>query len=319
MTPRILITRKVPPPAPEALAAAGFTVEMLGGDEPTPRAALLVRVRGCAAVLSNFADRIDAEFLDAAGPQLRIIANLAVGYDNIDVAACRARNVFATNTPGVLTEATADLCWALILAAARRIGEGERMVRADRWTGWTPTQLLGLELHGATLGIIGAGRIGSAVARRSTGFGMRVIYAHPRENPELHAKLGAERREIDALLRESDVVSIHAPMRPENRHLIDSRRLSLMKPTAILINTARGPIVDEAALLAALRAGQIAAAGLDVYEREPKLTPGLTDLENAVLLPHLGSATHATRQRMSEMAAANILAALAGQTPPNVL
>src|SRR4030095_4200544 len=188
---KVLITRRVPPPAAEMLAAAGFAVEMLESDQPLPRNELLVKARGCPAILANFAARIDAELLDAAGRSLKIVANLAVGYDNIDVPACKARGVIATNTPGVLTDATADLTWALILATARRLGEGERMVRAGRWNGWTPTQLLGLELTGATLGIIGAGRIGTSVALRSQGFNMRVLYAHPRPHPELESKLAA--------------------------------------------------------------------------------------------------------------------------------
>jgi glyoxylate reductase len=301
------------------LAAAGFVVEMLDSDQPLARTELLTKAGGCDAILANFADRIDAELLDSAGPSLKIVANLAVGYDNIDLAACRSRGVVATNTPGVLTDATADLTWALILAAARRLGEGERMVRAGRWNGWTPTQLLGMELSGAKLGIVGAGRIGTAVALRSQGFRMRVLYSHPRENEEIKRTLAARRCDLDELLAQADVVSLHTPMRPENRHLLDGRRLSLMKSTAILINTSRGPIIDEVALLCALRENRIAAAGLDVYECEPSITPGLIDLENVVLLPHLGSATHTTRCRMSEIAATNILAALQGRNPPNAL
>lgn len=314
---RVLITRRVPPPAPDQLAAAGFDVLMLDSDEPVSRTRLLELAHGCAAILSNFADRIDAELLDAAGPSLRIVANLAVGFDNIDRAACRSRGVAATNTPGVLTDATADLTWALILATARRVGEGERMVRSGRWNGWTPTQLLGLELAGATLGIVGAGRIGTAVGLRSAGFRMNVRYSHPRDNPDLEQAVRARRCDLDELLAQSDVVSLHVPLRAETHHLLDAGRLARMKSSAILVNTARGPIIDEAALLAALREGRIAGAGLDVYENEPRLTPGLIELENVVLLPHLGSATEATRRRMSAMAAANILAVLRGDPPLN--
>lgn len=317
MARRAFITRRVPPPCVEQLRAAGVIVDEFESDDPPSRGELLSRVRGVVAIVAMLSERIDAELLDAAGGALRVVANFAVGIDNVDLAACRARNVRVTNTPGVLTEATADIAWALILAAARRVAEGDRLVRAGAWRGWTPTQLLGLEMNGATLGVIGAGRIGTAVARRSQGFGMRVLYSHPRDNPELDASLSARRVELDELLRESDVVSLHIPMRLENKHLLNRARLALLKPTAILINTARGAVIDEAALVIALRAGKIAAAGLDVYEREPALAPGLAELPNVVLLPHLGSATTATRARMSAMVAENVCAVLAGREPPN--
>ncbi|MCG3129188.1 MAG: putative 2-hydroxyacid dehydrogenase [Phycisphaerae bacterium] len=317
MPQRVVITRRIPPPGVERLRAAGLLPEEFPSDDPPSRAELLSRVRDVAAIVAMLSERIDAELLDAAGAGLRVVSNFAVGIDNVDLAACRARNVRVTNTPGVLTEATADIAWALILAAARRVAEGDRLVRAGEWRGWTPTQLLGLEMNGATLGVIGAGRIGTAVARRSAGFGMRVLYSHPRDNPELDGPLAARRVELDVLLRESDVVSLHIPMRPENRHLLSRERLSLLKPTAILINTARGAVVDEAALVDLLRAGHIAAAGLDVYEREPALAPGLAELPNVVLVPHLGSATTATRGRMSAMVAENVCAVLTGREPPN--
>lgn len=314
---RVVITRELPPPAEQMLTAAGLDVDVIRGDGPPSADALAARVRGAAALLCTLADRVDAALLDAAGRDLRVVANYAVGVDNVDLAACAARGVRVTNTPGVLTEATADLTWALILSAARRVVEGDRLVRSGRWTGWLPTQLLGLELSGAVLGVVGAGRIGTAVARRGTGFGMRVLYAHPRANAEIERLCGAQRVELERLLAEADVVTLHVPMRPSNRHLIGAAELARMKPGAILVNAARGPVVDERALVAALRARRIAAAGLDVYENEPSLSPGLAELENVVLLPHLGSATHATRQNMSRMAAENILAVLAGREPPN--
>ncbi|MFN0135610.1 MAG: 2-hydroxyacid dehydrogenase [Phycisphaerae bacterium] len=316
---RVLITRRMPEIAARLLREAGHAVATLDADEPAERRVLLDRVRGCSAMLATLSDRVDAELLDAAGSQLRIIANYAVGFDNIDVPLCKSRGVRVSNTPGVLTAATADLTWALILAAARHVVASDRFVRDGQWRGWAPLQYLGLELSGATLGIIGAGRIGSAVARRGAAFDMKIVYAHPRVVPELDGPLGARRLGLDDLLRTSDVVSLHVPMRPENRHLLDARRLAMLKPTAVLVNTARGPVIDEAALVESLRARSIAAAGLDVFEREPALHPGLTDLDNAVLLPHLGSATHATREKMAAMAAGNIIACLAGGEPSHAV
>lgn len=310
----VLITRKLPGRAAELLRGAGFEVRTLEQNQPPTREELLASLHGAAGAIVVLSDRINAEFLDAAGPQLKVVSNYAVGIDNIDLAACKARGVIATNTPGVLTEATADLAWTLILAACRRVIEGDRLVREGRWTGWYPTELLGVELHGATLGIVGAGQIGSATARRSRGFGMRVLYVHPRPNQELERDLGATRVELDDLLRQSDIVSLHIPFRPENRHLLDARRLTLLKDGAVLVNTARGAVIDEAALVAELRSGRI-RAGLDVYEHEPRLTAGLAELQNVVLLPHLGSATTATRARMAELAARNVIAVLQGREP----
>ncbi len=317
--PRVLITRRLPPPAAERLRAAGLTVELVDQDDPPSRAVLLERVRGCAALITMLSEPVDADLLEAAGPDLRVVANYAVGYNNIDLDACRARGVRVTNTPGVLTEATADLTWALLLAAARRVVEGDRLVRSGTWSGWQPRQLLGLELHGAVLGLLGAGRIGAAVARRAVGFGMRIVYADPRPCAELDGPLGAQRVPLAELLPQVDVLSLHVPLTPETRHLLDARALAQLKPTAILVNTSRGPVVDERALVAALRAGRLAAAGLDVYEDEPRLAPGLAELPNVVLLPHLGSATVLTRQRMSAMVADNVLAVLAGREPPNAV
>ena len=316
---RVLLTRRMPPPAADMLRAAGLFVDQIDSDAPPTREEFLERVRGVAGLIPTLSDRIDAAVLDAAGPSLRVVANYAVGFDNVDIAACTERGVRVSNTPGVLTDATADLTWTLILAAARRVVEGDRLVRTAAWRGWAPTQLLGLQLSGATLGLLGAGRIGTAVGLRSAGFRMRVLYADPRVNRELEQKVAATRVELDQLVREADVLSLHIPMQPENHHLIGAAQLSAMKPTAILINTARGPIVDEAALVTALREGQIAAAGLDVYENEPRLAPGLTELPNVVLLPHLGSATTTTRQKMAQMAAENVIAVLTGRDPPNAV
>jgi len=315
--PRVLITRRLPPPAAERLTRAGLTVELVDRDDPPPRPVLLERVRDCAALVAMLSERIDAELLDAAGPALRVVANYAVGYNNIDLEACRSRKVRVTNTPGVLTEATADLTWALLLAAARRVVEGDHLVRTGTWSGWQPQQLLGLELHGAVLGLVGAGRIGTAVARRAVGFGMRILYYDPQPCKELDGPLGAHRVPLAELLPQVDVLSLHVPLTPETRHLLDEHALAQLKPTAILVNTSRGPVVDERALVAALRSGRLAAAGLDVYEDEPRLAPGLAELPNVVLLPHLGSATVTTRQRMSAMVADNVLAVLASREPPN--
>jgi glyoxylate reductase len=313
---KVLITRRLPAPVDSLLAQAGCAVDLIDSEAAPERAELLRRLSGCAAVLATATERIDGEALEAAGTGLRVVANCAVGYDNIDVLLCRRRGVVVTNTPDVLTEATADLAWALILATARRVVEGDRWVRSGAWPGWAPSQLLGVELCGATLGIVGAGRIGTAVARRSAGFGMAVRYAHPRAAPELERALGAQRLSLDELLRASDIVSLHVPFREENRRMIGARELGLMRPGALLINTARGALVDEAALVQALRSGRI-RAGLDVYEAEPRLAPGLAELPNTVLLPHLGSATLVTRTRMARMAAENIIAVLAGRPPLN--
>lgn len=317
MSHRVLLTRLMPSDAERLLRNAGHEVDMVENCDPLPRETLLARGRGCSGLITMLSDKVDGEFLDAIGPQLKIVANYAVGYDNIDLAACRQRGVRASNTPGVLTEATADLTWALILAAARNVIQGDRLVRSGKWTGWSPTQLRGLELNGATLGLLGAGRIGAAVARRSVGFGMKLIYTDTKPNDALEREFGAVRVDFERLIADSDVLSLHIPLTPEARHLIGSAELKAMKPTAVLINTARGPIVDEAALVAALKAGEIGAAGLDVYEFEPRTVAGLTDCPNAVLLPHLGSATMVTRGKMAAMAAENVIAVLAGHEPPN--
>ncbi len=310
----VVVTRRLPAPGITPLVEAGLDVDHHDDDEPMPRAELLRRVGGCDGLLAMLTDRIDDELFDAA-PRLTVVANLAVGYDNVDVAAAERRGVVVTNTPDVLTEATADLTWALLLAAARRVGEGERLVRAGRWRGWRPTELLGHAVAGRTLGIVGMGAIGTAVARRATGFDMRITYASRRSVPAVEAGLGAVHLPLPDLLAGADVVSLHVPLTAETHHLLDAAALALMRPHAILVNTARGPVVDEAALAGALAAGSIAAAGLDVYEREPEVTGALLASDRVVLLPHLGSATVEARGAMVELAAANLVAVLGGRTP----
>src|SRR4051794_9974766 len=294
----VVVTRPLPDPGTAPLEAAGLEVRANPDDRPLGRAELLEAVADADALLCMLSDRVDAELLDAA-PTLKVVANYAVGYDNIDVAEARSRGIEVTTTPDVLTEATADLAWALLLAAARRIGEGDRLVRSGEWDGWRPTQLLGQPVGGRTLGIIGMGAIGRAVARRGRGFSMPVVYFNRNRLPaEVEMELGARYVELDELVATVDVLSLHAPLNAESRHLLDAAALARMKPTAILVNTGRGALIDEAALVEALREGRIAAAGLDVYEREPALADGLTALDNVVLAPHLGSATTTARAEM---------------------
>jgi glyoxylate reductase len=269
------------------------------------------------AIVTLLTDRVDQAVLSRA-PRLRVIANVAVGVDNVDLEACAARGVLVTNTPGVLTEATADLAFALLLAAARRVGEGERMVRAGLFHGWMPTLLVGTRVHGATLGIVGFGRIGQAVARRARGFGMRVLYAQPKRLlPELERALGATHVPLGELFAAADVVSLHCPLTDATRRLVDASRLAEMKPGSILVNTARGACVVEEALAASLESGHLAAAGLDVFEDEPRVHPALLRLPSVVLTPHIGSADGVTREAMARMAVANVVAVLDGSEPTN--
>ena len=315
----MLVTRGVPAPVRDHLAGR-CRLEVWEGEGVMPRAELLDRVAGKAGMVAMLTDQIDGELLDRAGPGLRVVANYAVGHDNLDLEACTARGVLATNTPDVVTEGTADLAWALLLASARRVAEGDRFLRARRPWIWGPEFLLGFEVHGKTLGVIGLGRIGRAVARRAAGFAMPILYtARRRLPPEEEASLGVAWRELDQLLAEADFVSVHTGLSPATRHLIGPAQLARMKPTAVLVNTARGPIVDEAALAAALRAGELGAAGLDVFEREPQVHPDLLGLDNVTILPHLGTATFETRVAMGMTAATNLLAALEGRRPPNLL
>lgn len=314
----VLVTRRIPQPGLDLLQRECGGFDLSPHDRGMTRAELLAAVGGRDGVLCMLSDPVDAEVLAAAGPSLRVVANYGVGFNNIDVAQATRLGVLVTNTPGVLTDATADLAWALLMSVARRVVESDRFFRTGRWDGWGPMQFLGQPVFGATLGVIGAGRIGTAVAMRSTGFRMRLLYHHPRANAELDA-IGATRVELDRLLRESDFVTLHVPLTPKTRHMIGAEQLAMMKPTACLINTARGPVVDEAALVTALREQRLAGAGLDVYENEPQPAAGLTGLDNVVCIPHLGSATLPTRSRMAEMAAGNLIAALRGETPPNLV
>jgi glyoxylate reductase len=308
----VLITREIPPSGLDLLRREGLAFDYLGRDLALPRAELLAQAKGRQGIICLLTDMIDAELLDTAGPQLKVVCNVAVGFNNIDVPAAKKRGVTVTNTPGVLTNATADIAWALILASARRVGESERVLRAGKWPGWGIMQFLGQELTGRTLGIVGGGRIGAAVAKRAYGWDMPVLYTARSPKPEMDA-LGAKRTDLETLLKTSDIVSLHVPLTPQTKHLLGAKELALMKRSAHLINTARGPVVDEAALVDALKRGTIAGAGLDVFEEEPKIHPGLLECENAVLLPHIGSATHETRNKMSELAAANCAAVLKGK------
>ncbi len=317
MPGRVFITRPIPEPGPSLVARVAEVVTVSDEDRPLAVDELCDRVAGSDAVLSMLHDPVDSRVLDAAAG-CKVFANMAVGFNNIDVGAATRRGILVTNTPGVLTEATADLTWALILAVARRVVDGDRAMRAGEFPGWGPMYMLGGDVAGRTLGLIGPGRIATAVAERAAGFRMRVLYRGRKDSPGLEA-LGARHVGLDELLGESDFVSLHVPLGPETTHLIDARALAMMKPSAYLINTSRGPVVDEDALVEALRAGRIAGAGLDVYEREPAMAPGLAGCKNAVLLPHLGSATTATRASMSRIAAENVVAVLEGRRPPNLV
>ncbi|MGQ0645699.1 MAG: 2-hydroxyacid dehydrogenase [Elusimicrobiota bacterium] len=315
MKPNVYVTRRIPEPGLDLLRRR-FDVEVSPHDRPLSREELLTAVKGRAAVLTQLVDKVDKEFFEAARG-VRVVANYAVGYDNIDLAAARRAGAVVTNTPGVLTRATAELAWALLFAAARRVAEGDVLTRSGGFRGWGPMLLLGTDVSGKTLGIVGAGRIGTAMALMSKGFGMNVLYSGRSRNETLEKELGARKTGLEDLLRESDFVSVHARLTAETRGLIGKAQLAMMKPTAVLINTARGPVVDEAALVDALRSGRLFAAGLDVYEKEPSLAPGLAELPNAVLLPHAGSATVEARERMSLLAAENIAAVLEGRAPPS--
>ncbi|SMC25008.1 glyoxylate reductase [Desulfacinum hydrothermale DSM 13146] len=316
---KVLVTARLPEAVVGKIREAGHEVDMHLHMAPLERDQLLNRMEGVAGLLSTITDRIDGEVFDRA-PGLRVVANYGVGFDHIDVAEATRRGILVTNTPGVLTDATADLTFALILAVARRVVEGDHRTRSGKFQFWAPLHFLGTEVSGKTLGIVGLGRIGRAVARRARGFDMQVLYtARKPLGRDEEERLGVRFAPLDQLLARSDFVSLHVPLTPETHHLIGARELSLMKPFAYLINTARGPVVDETALLEALRQRRIGGAGLDVYENEPQLTPGLADLQNVVLLPHVGSATVETRTRMAQMAVENLLAGLSGHRPPHGL
>ena len=315
--PKVLATHGLFDAAREILQA-GCEVEYWTKPERPPREEVLRRVKDKEGFVCLLTEKVNEDLL-AAAPKLRIAANVAVGFDNIDVAACTKRGVLATNTPGVLDETTADFAWTLLMAVARRLGEGEALARSGNWKGWDLDQLVGTDVWGKTLGIVGFGRIGRAVARRAGGFQMKVIYTDALRAPEnVEKELNAEYREFDTLLAESDFISVHVPLLPETRGLFNAPKLQRMKPTAFLINTSRGPVVDEAALVQALETGKIGGAGLDVFENEPSIHPGLKR-PNVVLAPHIASASLETRSKMACMAAENVVALFSGRRPPNML
>jgi glyoxylate reductase len=315
--PHVFITRNFPQEALDIVAAA-CTYTMWESDEvPVPREVLLREAAQADGLITLVSDRIDSELLDAA-PRVRVVANTAVGYDNVDVAALTARGVLLTNTPGVLTDTTADLAWALMLAAARRVVEGHKLIDAGRWNAWSMMFMVGHDIAGATLGVVGAGRIGAAVLRRGRGFDMRLLYHNRRPSTELEAETGASYCSLETLLRDADFVVVAVPLSGETRGMFSAEQFALMKPTSVFVNIARGPVVDETALYHALQAGRPWAAGLDVFEKEPiGADHPLLQLPNLVATPHVGSGTVRTRIRMATTAATNLVAALTGQPVPN--
>jgi glyoxylate reductase len=316
--PKVFVTRKIPQAGLDLLRQH-CDVTVWENDRAPSAQELVDNARGKDALVTLLTERVDAALL-AAAPTVRIVANVAVGFDNFDVPAATQAGVVLSNTPGVLDDTTADLAFALLLATARRLVEGDKLARSGTWGGWGIMQLLGHDVHHAKLGIVGFGRIGRGVAKRATGFGMQVSYYDAlRAPPEVEQELGVTYVPLEQLLRESDFITLHVPLMPQTRHLINAQTLSQMKPSAVLVNTSRGPVIDEVALVTALRKGTIAAAGLDVYEREPAMAPGLTELDNVVVLPHIGSASIATRSKMAEIAARNVIAYFAGEQPPNAL
>jgi glyoxylate reductase len=304
-------------PGPAILAEAAEVIAYPAG-QPLDEASIRAAAEGCIGIVSQLMDPIRETVLSTPG--LKIVSNVAVGFDNIDVPAATAHKVMVTNTPGVLDDATADFAFTLLMSAARRIVEADSFTRQGRFKGWAIDMMLGADVHGATLGLIGVGRIGRGVAHRARGFNMRVLYYDPQPlPPDAERDLGAQRVDMGRLLSESDFISVHVPLTPETQHLLSTAQFAQMKPTAILINTSRGPVVDEAALVEALKAKKISGAGLDVYEREPAVHPGLIALQNVVLAPHIASATVRTRSEMSAMAARNMATAVRGGRPPNLL
>ena len=313
----IYVTRMVPEANLERLRQL-FDVEINDMDRPLTREELKAKVAGRDGIITFLTDRIDGELLDAAGPQLKVVANFAVGFNNLDIEAATRRGIVLSNTPGVLDDATATLTLALLLASARRVVEADRYIRAGRWTSaWSPTFFVGQDVAGKSLGIVGAGRIGRNVARKARAFDMRILYTKRHRDSDFERETGAVFMDKDRLLAQSDFVSLHVPLLPETHHYIGARELSLMKPSAILINASRGPVVDEKALVEALRGGVIWGAGLDVFEDEPALAPGLAELENVVIVPHIASATPATRTAMGDAAIDNLVAVLSGEPPPS--
>jgi glyoxylate reductase len=318
MKPRVFVSRRIPQEGLDILLAA-CEVEVNESDEHLSPAKLVDRVKGHAGILCLLTDDIDDTVLNAS-PQLKVVANVAVGYDNIDVQAATRRRIMVTNTPGILDDTTADFTWCLLLSSARRLAESERYTRAGRYTGWGIMLLCGQDIFRKTIGICGLGRIGRGVAKRATGFEMRILYTDAlRASADVERELGAQFVDKETLFRESDFVTLHVPLLPETHHYVSVRELGLMKKTAHLINASRGPVVDEVALVQALREHRIAGAGLDVYEHEPQIAPGLTDLDNATLAPHIASASLETRTKMAVMAATNLVEALQGRRPPNLV
>jgi len=315
---KIILTQQIPSIATELLKKAGHSVEVLSKNGPLSHSELEKKVVGADAIVSALTDKIDGEIMDSIGKQLKIIANYAVGFDNIDVKEAKKRNIIVTNTPGVLTESVAEHSVALMFAVAKRIVESDTFVRAGDYKHWMPTGFIGQQLWGKTIGIVGLGRIGSMLAEICyRGLRMRVLYNDMKHDERLEMELGAEYHLLPTLLERADVVSINVPLVPSTRHLISAKELRLMKKTAILINTSRGPVIDEKSLVSALKEGEIAGAGLDVYENEPELTPGLAKLANVVLTPHTASATLEARTAMATIVATNVIEALKGNTPPN--
>jgi glyoxylate reductase len=312
MPEKVLVTREIPDAGLRLLR--DFDVSVLH-ERPPERDELLEAVRGAAGILPTVTEKMDAEIMDAAGDGLKVIANMAVGYDNVDVEAATERGVVVTNTPEVLNETTADTAFMLLLAAARRLGEAERLLRSGGWDAWGPMQLTGPDVWGKKLGVVGFGRIGQAVARRARGFDMEILYHDQYRNEEAEQELGARYLDLNELLRACDFISVHTPLTDETHHLIGATELDRMKPETVLVNTSRGPVVDEASLADALAEDRIFAAGLDVYEEEPEVHPRLLELENVVLAPHIGSASVETRDKMAVLAAENIVAVLSGEEP----
>lgn len=314
----VYVTRRIPQPGLDIVLSSCKRVDINPHDRVITRSELIQQVKGRDGILTLLTDPVDRDVIEAAD-RLKVIANYAVGYDNIDVRAATEKGIIVTNTPGVLTDATSDLAWALIFSVARRVAECDSYLREGKFSGWAPMLMLGADISERTLGIIGAGRIGSAVAKKSTGFRIRVLYHDEMPNRELEQEIHAQKVDFKTLIRESDFISLHVPLTGKTKHLIGWEELNMMKSSAILINTSRGPVVDEKALAKALKEGIIAGAGLDVYENEPEVEPELLKLKNVILLPHVGSATTGTRTKMAVMAAENLVDALTGKTPGNIV
>jgi glyoxylate reductase len=316
---KVYVTRELPERGLKIIKKH-FDAEVWPEYAPPPKKVIIEKVKNVDGLVSLLSDKIDAEVFDAA-PKLKIVAQMAVGFDNIDIQEATRRGIYVTNTPEVLTDTTADFAWALLMAVARRVVEADKYVRTGQWkVGWHPSMFLGRDIHGATIGIVGAGRIGYAVAKRAKGFNMKILFYDVIPRPEMEKELGAKRVDLDTLLKESDFVSIHVPLMKETYHMINAEKLKLMKKTAYLINNARGPIVDEKALYEALKEGRIAGAGLDVFEQEPTPVDNpLLKLDNVVVAPHISSASYETRSRMAEMVAENLVAFFEGKAPPNLV